>query len=86
MQRTEMVALVSGATMGVGAGALGAFLVCTAGRVVARRFMDQFDDHVLDFGEPALPTAWRSAQAGSLNGASEARLARDQLRLISSKR
>jgi hypothetical protein len=78
MNRTEMVALVAGATVGMGGGALGAFLVCTAGRVVVHSFLDQFDDQYLDLGHPALPTARHSAQQASLVGASDTQRASDQ--------
>ena len=47
-ERTDTVALVAGATVGMGGGALGAFLACTAGRVVVDRFLDQFDDQFGD--------------------------------------
>jgi hypothetical protein len=40
MQRTEGVALVAGATLGLGGGALGAFLACTLGQAVAHRLLD----------------------------------------------
>jgi hypothetical protein len=48
MQRTDTVALVAGATVGMGGGALGAFLAYTAGQVVVHRFLDQFDDQFDD--------------------------------------
>jgi hypothetical protein len=67
MQRTEMVALVAGTTVGLGGGTLGAFLVCT---IVVHRFLDQFDDQYVDLGQPARPTARQSAQQASLGGAS----------------
>ena len=52
MQRKEMVALVAGASVGVGRGALGAFLACVAGRAVARSFLDQFGDHYIEPEQP----------------------------------
>jgi hypothetical protein len=69
MQRRDIVALVAGATVGMGGGTLGAFLVCTAGRAVARRFLDQLDDQYLDFGKPILATERHGAQQASLGGA-----------------
>ena len=73
-----MVALVAGATVGIGGGALGAFLVCTAGQVVVHRFLHQFDDQYLDLRPPAPPTARHSAQQASLAGASVTQRASDQ--------
>jgi hypothetical protein len=70
MQRTDVVALVTGATVGLGGGTLGAFLVCTAGQLVVHRFLAQFDDKYLDLGQRALPTASHTAQQASLAGAS----------------
>ncbi len=40
MQRTEGVALVAGATVGLGGGALAAFVACTLGQAVAQRVLD----------------------------------------------
>jgi hypothetical protein len=78
MHRTEMVALVAGATVGMGGGALGAFLVCTAGQIVVHRFLNQFDDQYLDLRQPALPMARHSAQQASLAGASVTQRTSDQ--------
>jgi hypothetical protein len=78
MHRTDMVALVAGATVGMGGGALGAFLVCTAGQIVVHRFLNQFDDQYLDLRQSALPTARHSAQPASLGGASGTQRASDQ--------
>jgi hypothetical protein len=78
MQRTEMVALVAGTTVGIGGGALGAFLVCTAGRVVVHHFLDQFDDEYLDLRPPTLLTARHGAQQTSVAGASVTQLHREQ--------
>ncbi|MGO8947950.1 MAG: hypothetical protein ACLQUY_09865 [Ktedonobacterales bacterium] len=63
MQRTDMLALAAGATVGVVGGALGAFLVCTAGPVVAGRFLNQLNEQYLDLGQPAPPTARHSDQS-----------------------
>jgi hypothetical protein len=78
MQRTDIVALVTGVTVGLGGGTLGAFLVCTAGQVVVHRFLAQFDDQYLDLGQPALPVAWQSAQQVSLGGVPVTQQHRDQ--------
>ena len=78
MHRTEMVALVAGATVGMGGGALGAFLVCTAGQIVVQRFLNQFDDQYLDLRPPAPATARHSPQQASLAGASVTQRASDQ--------
>jgi hypothetical protein len=80
MHRTEMVALVAGTTVGIGGGALGAFLVCTAGRVVVYRFLDQFDGQYPDLEQPAPLTARHGAQQASLAGSSVTQLHRDQSR------
>jgi hypothetical protein len=78
MQRTEMVALVAGTTVGIGGGALGAFLVCTAGRVVVHRVLDQFDDQYLDLMQPIPLTARQGAQQASLTGSSVTQRASDR--------
>jgi hypothetical protein len=78
MQRTDKVALVAGATVGIAGGTLGAFLVCTAGRAVAHRFLDQFDDQYLDLEHPAPPTVRHSPQQADLAGSSVTQLHRDQ--------
>jgi hypothetical protein len=78
MQRTEIVALVAGTTVGIGGGALGAFLVCTAGRVVVHRFLDPFDDQYLDLRPPTLLTARHGAQQASRTGSSVSQRASDQ--------
>jgi hypothetical protein len=78
MQRTDIVALVTGATVGLGGGTLGAFLACTAGRVVVQRFLNQFDDQYLDLGPLARPTARQSAQPASQGGASVTQRTSDQ--------
>ena len=83
MQRAEMVALVAGTTVGIGGGALGAFLVCTAGRVVVHHFLDQFDDQYLDLRQPAPATARHGAQQASLTGSSVSQRASDRsLRMV----
>ena len=69
MQRTDMVALVAGATVGLGGGALGAFLVCTVGREVVHRFLNQVSDQYLDLGQPARATARHGALQASPSGA-----------------
>ena len=53
MQRTEAVALVAGATVGLGGGMLGAFLACTLGQAVVYRVLEQFSDQYFDLGPPA---------------------------------
>jgi hypothetical protein len=78
LQRTDIVALVAGATVGLGGGTLGAFLVCTAGQVVVHRFLAQFDDQYLDLGQLARPTARHSAQPASRTGASVTQRSSDQ--------
>ena len=55
MQRTEAVALVAGATLGLGGGVLGAVVACTLGQAVAYRVLEQFSDQCIDLGPPALP-------------------------------
>jgi len=57
MQRTEGIALVAGATLGLGGGVLGAFVACTLGQVMAHRVLEQFSDQYIDLGPPALPAA-----------------------------
>ena len=57
MQRTEGIALVAGATLGLGGGMLGAFVACTLGQAVAYRVLEQFSDQYIDLGPPALPAA-----------------------------
>ena len=57
MQRTEGVALVAGATLGLGGGMLGAFVACTLGQAVAYRVLEQFSDQYIDLGPPALLAA-----------------------------
>jgi hypothetical protein len=78
MQRTDIVALVTGATVGLGGGTLGAFLVCTAGQIVVHRFLNQFDDQYLDLRPPAPPTAQQGAQQASRTGASVTQRSSDQ--------
>jgi hypothetical protein len=78
MQRTEMVALVAGTTVGLGGGGLGAFLVCTAGQIVVHRFLHQFDDQYLDLWPPAPPTARPNTQQASQAGALVTHPASDQ--------
>lgn len=60
MQRSDVVVMVAGTTIGVGGGALGSFLACTAGRVLARRFLDQ--NRYIDLG-PAGSRAVRTCSA-----------------------
>src|SRR5258706_12346111 len=57
MQRTEGVALVAGATLGLGGGMLGAFVACTLGQAVAYHVLEQFGDQYIDLGPPALLAA-----------------------------
>ena len=57
MQRTEGVALVAGATLGLGGGMLGAFVACTLGQAMAYRVLEQFSDPYIGLGPPALPAA-----------------------------
>ncbi len=57
MQRTEGVALVAGATVGLGGGVLGAFVACTLGEAMAHRVLEQFSDKYIDLGPPALQAA-----------------------------
>jgi hypothetical protein len=57
MQRIEGVALVAGATLGLGGGMLGAFVACTLGQAVAYRVLEQFSDQYIDLGPPALLAA-----------------------------
>jgi hypothetical protein len=63
MQRTEGVALVAGATLGLGGGMLGAFVACTLGQAVAYRVLEQLSDQYIDLGPPALPAARPAGQA-----------------------
>ena len=71
MQRTEGVALVAGATLGLGGGMLGAFVACTLGQAVAYRVLEQFSDQYIDLGPPALPAARPAGPAGPAEPASE---------------
>jgi len=64
MQRIEGVALVAGATLGLGGGVLGAFVACTLGQAVAYRVLEQVSDQYIDLGPPALP-ATRPAELAS---------------------
>ena len=73
MQRNDMVALVAGAIVGMGGGALGAFLVCTVGRAVVRRFLDPYPD----LGQPAPPMERHGPRRASVGGASVTQLASD---------
>jgi len=57
MQRIEGVALVAGATLGLGGGILGAFVACTLGQAVAYRVLEQVSGQYIDLGPPALPAA-----------------------------
>ena len=68
MQRTEGIALVAGATLGLGGGMLGAFVACTLGQAVAYRALEQFSGQYIDLGPPALPAA---RPAGPAEPASE---------------
>jgi hypothetical protein len=68
MQRKAMVALVAGASVGVGAGALGAFVAWAAAGAVARRFPDQFsdqDDQDIELEQPAPSATWHGTQQAS---------------------
>ncbi len=53
MQRKDGVALITGATLGMGAGTLGAVVACAAGRVLAYWFLDQYE--YIDLVHPGLP-------------------------------
>ena len=64
MQRIEGVALVAGATLGLGGGILGAFVACTLGQAVAYRVLEQVSGQYIDLGPPALPAA-RPAEPAS---------------------
>jgi hypothetical protein len=68
MQRTEAVALVAGATLGLGGGMLGALVACTLGQAMAYRVLEQVSDQYIDLGPPALPAA---RPAGPAEPASE---------------
>jgi len=57
MQRTEAVALVAGATVGLGGGMLGAVVACTLGQAMAYRVLEQFGDQYIDLEPPALLAA-----------------------------
>jgi hypothetical protein len=57
MQRTEGVALVAGTTLGLGGGALAAFVACMLGQAMAHRVLKQVTDQYLDLGPPALLAA-----------------------------
>jgi hypothetical protein len=61
MQRNELVALAAGASVGVGGGALGAFLAWIAGGAVARRVLDPFGDQYIELRQPQLPAARHGA-------------------------
>jgi hypothetical protein len=63
MQRIEGVALVAGATLGLGGGMLGAFVACTLGQAMAHRVLEQFSGQYIDLGPPALPAARPAGQA-----------------------
>jgi hypothetical protein len=64
MQRIEGVALVAGATLGLGGGVLGAFVACTLGQAVAYRVLEQVCDPYIDLGPPARRAA-RPAEPAS---------------------
>ena len=74
MQRNEMMALVAGASVGLGGGMLGAFLAWTAGGALAHRVLDPFGDQYIELSQPALLAARHGAQA-SRNSTSVASLA-----------
>ena len=78
MQRTEGVALVAGATLGLGGGVLGAFVACTLGQAMAHRVLEQFSDQYIDLSQLAPPTVRHSAQQASLSRASVTTSASDQ--------
>src|SRR5260370_2645706 len=67
MQRTETVALVAGATLGLGGGMLGAFVACTLGQAVAYRVLEQVSDQYIDLGPPALPALPAARPAGPVS-------------------
>jgi NAD(P)-dependent dehydrogenase (short-subunit alcohol dehydrogenase family) len=67
-QTDDRVALVAGAALGMGAGTLAGFLVCSAGRTVARYFVHQGDDQLLHLTEPVPLASQRGAQPANLTG------------------
>jgi hypothetical protein len=69
MRRNEVVALVAGASIGMGGGALGAFVAWTAGGVAARRFLDQFGDQDIELRLPVPPGAQYGAEQASQDSA-----------------
>ncbi|HEV2456974.1 MAG TPA: hypothetical protein VGS80_01315 [Ktedonobacterales bacterium] len=72
MQRNEMIALVAGASVGVGGGMLGAFLAWTAGGAVARCVLDPLGDQYIELSPPTLPAARHGAPQASRNSTSMA--------------
>jgi hypothetical protein len=72
MQRSDMIALVAGASVGVGGGVLGALLAWTAGEAVARRVLDPLGDQYIELRQPALPAVQHAAPQASRNRTSMA--------------
>jgi hypothetical protein len=52
MHRNEMMALVAGASVGVGGGMLGAFLAWTASGALVHRVLDPFGDQYIELSQP----------------------------------
>jgi hypothetical protein len=78
MQRNDMVALVAGASVGVGGGAPGAFQTWTVGRAAAHHFLDQLGDHDIELRQPPPSTARHGAQQASPGGVSVTQLASNE--------
>jgi hypothetical protein len=55
MQRNEVVALVAGASIGMGGGPLGAFVAWAACGAAARHFLDRLGDQDIELRQPAAP-------------------------------
>ena len=62
MQRTDIVALVAGTTVGMG----GAFLICTAGRALTLHLLDPCYDHGKQAPLTPRPGAEQAGQADRL--------------------
>jgi hypothetical protein len=71
MQRTDIVALVAGTTVGMG----GAFLLCTAGRALTLRLLNPCSD----LGQQAPLTSGLSAEQVSQAGTPATRLTSSRL-------
>jgi hypothetical protein len=55
MKHQDKVALVTGMTMGLWGGAVGAFLVCSVSRAATCRLLNQLDERYLELRPPAAP-------------------------------